>query len=68
MPQRKKVTKKDIQKELGKTTQLLRKIKGERMNPGMPLHLAPKGKKKKEGAERPGKGKQEKKKKKKEYR
>ena len=47
MPQKKKVTERDIQKELEKTTQLLRKIKGERMNPGMPLHLAPKGKKKK---------------------
>ena len=46
MPQKKKVTERDIQKELEKTTQLLRKIKGERMNPGMPLHLAPKGKKK----------------------
>ena len=47
MPYKKKVTEMDIQKELEKTTQLLRKIKGERMNPGMPLHLAPKGKKKK---------------------
>jgi len=47
MPQRKKVTKKDIKTELEKTTQLLRKIKGERINPGLPLHLAPKGKKKK---------------------
>ena len=47
MPQRKKVTEKDIQTELEKTTQLLRKIKGERINPGIPLHLAPKGKKKK---------------------
>ena len=49
MPQRKKVTKKDIKTELEKTTQLLRKIKGERINPGLPLHLAPKGKKKKKG-------------------
>ena len=47
MPQRKEVTQKDIQTELKKTTQLLRKIKGERINPGIPLHLAPKGKKKK---------------------
>ena len=47
MPQRNKVTEKDIQTELEKTTQLLRKIKGERINPGLPLHLAPKGKKKK---------------------
>ena len=47
MPQRKEVTQKDIQTELEKTTQLLRKIKGERINPGIPLHLAPKGKKKK---------------------
>ena len=43
----KEVTQKDIQTELKKTTQLLRKIKGERINPGIPLHLAPKGKKKK---------------------
>ena len=47
MPQRKNVTEKDIKIELEKTTQLLRKIKGERINPGLPLHLAPKGKKKK---------------------
>ena len=47
MPQKKKATEKDIQRELEKTTKLLLKIKGERINPGLPLHLAPKGKKKK---------------------
>ena len=47
MPPKRKITVKDVQKELEKTTGLLRRIKGERINPGLPLHLAPKGKKKK---------------------
>ena len=43
----KKVTKSEINKEIKKTEALLRTLKMQLINPGMPMHLAPKGKKSK---------------------
>ena len=40
-------TKSEFHKEIKKTEALLRKLKMQMMNPGMPMHLAPKGKKSK---------------------
>ena len=40
-------TKSEVHKEIKKTEALLRKLKMQMMNPGMPMHLAPKGKKSK---------------------
>ena len=34
-----------MDKEIKKTEQLLSKLRSQRANPGLPLHLAPKGKK-----------------------
>ena len=39
--------KSEVHKEIKKTEALLRKLKMQMMNPGMPMHLAPKGKKSK---------------------
>ena len=40
-------TKSEVHKEMKKTEALLRKLKMQRINPGLPMHLAPKGKKSK---------------------
>ena len=40
-------TKSEVHKEIKKTEALLRKLKKQMMNPGLPMHLAPKGKKSK---------------------
>ena len=40
-------TKSEVGKEIKKTEALLRKLKMQMMNPGLPMHLAPKGKKSK---------------------
>ena len=40
-------TKSQVHKEIKKTEALLHKLKMQMMNPGMPMHLAPKGKKSK---------------------
>ena len=40
-------TKSEVHKESKKTEALLRKLKKQMMNPGLPMHLAPKGKKSK---------------------
>ena len=40
-------TKGEVNKEIKKTEALLRKLKMQMMNPGLPMHLAPKGKKSK---------------------
>ena len=40
-------TKGQVNKEIKKTEALLRKLKMQMMNPGLPMHLAPKGKKSK---------------------
>ena len=36
-------TKSEVHKEIKKTEALLRKLKKQMMNPGLPMHLAPKG-------------------------
>ena len=41
----KKLTLNEIDEAIQKTEELLRRLKIERRNPGIPLHLAPKGKK-----------------------
>ena len=40
-----KMTLSEVDKEIKKTEQLLSKLRSQRANPGLPLHLAPKGKK-----------------------
>ena len=40
-----KVTLSEVDKEIKKIEKLLSKLRSQRANPGLPLHLAPKGKK-----------------------